>query len=282
MWWAALWVLVIAIGAVGFVASANSVRFAHRVTREAEALLAQAETGPTVDDRLSSGLPLPVRRYLSKAVPSRERGVRTVRLRHGGSFRPSLDGSWLPIRGEQYFATSPPGFIWWGRVRMGPGMWIDARDRSLAGSGNMLVSLESTVTLADSKGPQLDQGALLRLLGEMAWFPTALLDERYVRWSPIDDRRARALLTVNGREVSGVFAFGPDDLPTTFSAERYRDVGKGQAILTPFEGQSSDFREVAGMLVPYSMVAAWRIDGRLIEYVRWSVERIEYDVDAPF
>jgi hypothetical protein len=146
----------------------------------------------------------------------------------------------------------------------------------------MLVSLESTITLADSKGPQLDQGALLRLLGEMAWFPTALLDERYVRWSPIDDQRARALLTVNGREVSGVFAFGPDDFPTTFSAERYRDVGKGQAILTPFEGQSSDFREVAGTLVPYSMVAAWRIDGRLIEYVRWSVERIEYDVDAPF
>jgi hypothetical protein len=165
---------------------------------------------------------------------------------------------------------------------MMPGVWIDARDRSIAGAGNMLVSVESTLTLADSKGPRLDQGALLRLLGEMAWFPTALLDERYVRWSPIDDRHARAVLTVNSQEVSGVFAFGPDDLPTTFSAERYRDVGRGRAILTPFEGRSSDFHEVAGMLVPYSMVAAWRIEGRLVEYVRWSVERIEYDVDAPF
>ena len=205
-----------------------------------------------------------------------------MRLRHGGTFRPSIEGSWLPIRGEQYFTTSPPGFIWWGRVRLVPGVWIDARDRSIAGAGNMLVSAESTFTLADSTGPHLDQGALLRLLGEMTWFPTALLDERYVRWSPIDDRQALAVLAVNRREVSGVFTFGPDDLPSTFSAERYRDVGKGEAVLTPFEGRTSDFREVNGMLVPYSMVAAWRIEGRFIEYVRWSVERIDYDVDAPF
>jgi hypothetical protein len=282
MWWVALWVLVTVIGAAGLVAWANNVRFARRVAREAAALLGQAGDGPRRDGRVPANLPPPVHRYLSRAIPSRQRGIRTVRLRHGGTFRPSLDGGWLPIRGEQYFATSPPGFIWWGRVRIVPGVWIDARDRSIAGAGNMLVSAESTFTLADSKGPQLDQGALLRLLGEMAWFPTALLDERFVRWSAIDDRRARAVLTVNGREVSGVFTFGPDDLPTTFSAERYRDVGKGQAILTPFEGQSSDFREVAGMLVPYSMVAAWRIEGRLIDYVRWRVERIEYDVDAPF
>jgi hypothetical protein len=282
MWWVALWVLVTVIGAAGLVAWANNVRFARRVAGEAAALLGQAGDGARRDARVPATLPPPVHRYLSKAIPSRHSGIRTVRLRHGGTFRPSLDGGWLPIRGEQYFATSPPGFIWWGRVRIVPGVWIDARDRSIAGVGNMLVSAESTFTLADSKGPQLDQGALLRLLGEMAWFPTALLDERFVRWSAIDDRRARAMLTVNGREVSGVFAFGPDDLPTTFSAERYRDVGKGQAILTPFEGQSSDFREVAGMLVPYSMVAAWRIEGRLIDYVRWRVERIEYDVDAPF
>jgi hypothetical protein len=61
--------------------------------------------------------------------------------------------------------------------------------------------------LANSTGPQLDRGALLRLLGEMTWFPTALVDSRYVRW---------------------------------------------------------------------------RIDGRVIEYVRWEIERIQYDVTAPF
>jgi hypothetical protein len=282
MWWVAWWAVVAAIGAAGVIASAGSVRFGRRVAREAGALLGGAPEATRLDPRSFGDLPAPVRRYVDRAVPTRERGVRTVRLRHGGAFRPSLDGRWLPIRGEQYFSTSPPGFIWWGRVRIAPGLWIDARDRSVDGVGNMLVSAESTVTLANSSGPQLDQGALLRLLGEMTWFPTAHIDSRFVRWSAVDDRRARATLTVGGQTVSGEFLFGPDDLPSVFSADRYRDIGGGQAVLTPFEGHSSDFREANGMLVPFSMTAAWKVDGRVIEYARWEIERIEYDVTAPF
>jgi hypothetical protein len=40
--------------------------------------------------------------------------------------------------------------------------------------------------------PQVDQGALLRLLGEMMWFPTAFADSRYVSWTTIDDQSAEA------------------------------------------------------------------------------------------
>jgi hypothetical protein len=282
MWWVAAWTLVAAIGIAGAVASANSVRFGRRVAAEARGMLATATDPPPLDPQRWRDLPPPVQRYLGKAVGARRAGVRTARLRHGGTFRPSLDGSWLPIRGEQYFRASPPAFVWWGRVRAVPGFWIDARDRSVDGAGNMFVSAESTITLADSSGPELDQGAMLRLLGEMPWFPTALADDRYVRWSPIDDRRAAATLTVGGRTVSGEFSFGADDLPATFSAERYRDVGGGKAVLTPFEGRSSDFRDAGGLLVPHSMVAAWRIDGRLSEYVRFEVDRVEYDAADPF
>jgi hypothetical protein len=98
------------------------------VAREVREMAASVEA-PLLDRHALAGLPDPVRRYLTKAVISRQRAVRTVRLRHGGTFRPSLDGSWSPIRGEH---TSPPillGFIWWGRVRLFPGLWVDARDR---------------------------------------------------------------------------------------------------------------------------------------------------------
>jgi hypothetical protein len=212
-----------------------------------------------------------------KALADPSRAIRRVRLRHGGFFRPSLTGNWLPIRGEQYFNTAPPGFIWWGRVRMAPGVWIDARDRSVDGAGNMLVRMQSTVTIADSSGPQLDRGALLRLLGEMTWFPTALLDSRYVRWSAIDDRRAGATLEVNGRTVAGQFVFGADDLPMTFTADRYRDIGAGKSVLTPFVGRSSDYRRVEGVLVPHRVVGAWIVDGQATEYVNFDVQQFAFD-----
>ena len=183
MLWLALWLVVTVIGVVAVVASANSLRFSRRVSREVRELWAGTAEPRRIERQRIEALPAPVRRYLSKAVGERELAVRTVRLRHGGTFRTRLDGGWLPIRGEQYFAADPPGFVWWGRVRLAPGLWIDARDRSLA----------------NSVGPELDRGALHRMLGEMTWFPTAFLDDRYVAWSAIDDRRTQATLRVKGQ-----------------------------------------------------------------------------------
>lgn len=277
MWWVALWVVVTLIGAAGTAASLNNVRFGRRVAREVRQMVAASRVPPPASHGALESVPPPVRRYLVKALPGQRRPVRHVRLQHGGTFRPSLTGNWLPIRGEQHFTTDPPGFIWRGRVRMAPGVWIDARDRSVEGAGSMLVVLESTITLADSRGPELDQGALLRLLGEMAWFPTTFLDGRYVRWAAVDEQRARATLGVNGRTVSGEFTFDADDMPSTFSAERYRDVGGGRSALTPFVGRTSAFRRVDGILVPHRVVGAWIVDGREVEYADFRVERLAYD-----
>jgi hypothetical protein len=61
-----------------------------------------------------------------------------------------------------------------------------------------------------------------------------------------------------------------------FSAERYRDLGNGESLLTTFTGRTSDsrYRRVAGAAHDG---AAWVIDEKEIEYVRFSVERIEFD-----
>lgn len=240
-----------------------------------------AETRP-IDPRRVDELPAPVRRYAGKAVRGRKRPVRSVRLRHGGTFRPKLDGGWLSIRGEEYFAADPPGFVWWGRARVAPGIWVEARDRCVSGVGSMLVLAESTFTLGDSAGPEIDQGALLRVLGEMPWFPTAFLDDRYVTWTSVDERHAEATLRVNGRGVVGVFAFGEDGLLETFSAIRYRDLGGGKSVLTPWSGRYGDYREVDGLLVPHEVVVSWRVDGDGIPYARFLVERLEFDAAAPF
>jgi hypothetical protein len=188
---------------------------------------------------------------------------------------------WLPIRGVQYFGTDPPGFVWWGRIRVAPGLFVEALDRSLAGEGNMQVRVASTWTLADARGPELDQGALLRLLAEMVWFPTALLDQRYVEWAPVDGTSARATLRVGGRAVSATFHFGPEGLPSRLSAERYREVG-GKGVLTPWSGEYRDYWEVGGLLIPFRTEVSWRVDGRELPYARWTFEEVELDRAEPY
>jgi hypothetical protein len=282
MGWVAVWIAVMVVGALGLVASANSIRFDRRVGREVQQMWTGAAAPLGIDRGRIDELPAPAGRYLALAIGDRARAVGTVRLRHHGTFRPKLEGGWLPIRGRQYFAADPPGFVWWGRVQLAPGLWIDARDRCVEGAGSMYVSAESSATIGQASGPAIDQGALLRLLAEMAWFPTALLDRRYVSWAAVDERRARVTLRVEGHEVSGVFEFGEDGLPVAFFAERHRDLGGGQSALTPWSGAMADFRRADGMLVPHEMTAYWHIDGGRVQYARFVVERLEYDAAAPF
>ena len=282
MGWLVLWIAVLTLGALGVAASVNSLRFGRAVAREADALWAGAPASFAIDPARIQGLPAPVRRYAARVLGGRARAVRTVRLRHRGTFRANLDGPWLPIRGREYFRADPPGFVWWGRARLAPGLWVEARDQSVAGVGHMLISAESTVTLADSAGPEMDQGALLRLLAELPWCPTALFDDRYVTWTAMDGRHARATLRVNGREATGVFDFGEDNLPAGFLADRYRDLGGGRSVLTPWSGEYGAYREVGGLLVPHRVHVAWNLDGQSVPYARFEVERVELDVPTPF
>jgi len=277
-----LWTGIALAGLAGVVVSTNNIRFQHRVSHEAHLALKAAAGACPIDGADFQALPMPVQRYLSKAIGTRRQAARTARIQQNGAFRPDLKGKWVPIKGEQYFTADPPGFIWWGRVRIALGIWIDARDRSVGGVGNMLVKAESTFQLADAAGPELDQGALLRLLGELAWLPTAYLDRRYIRWSSVDDRHASATLTVAGREVTGAFEFGDDELPSRYTAERFRDVGGGKSVLTPFLGECRDYRRVEGMLVPHEMVGSWVIDGTPQPYARFNVVRLEFDAVEPY
>lgn len=280
--WIIASVAVSALAAIGVAAWINSRRFGRRIHRDVQRMFTDSPGPLPIERRRLEELPAPVRRFLVRALGARALALRTIRLRHGGTFRTSLDAHPLPVVGEEYFVSDPPGFLWWGRLRIAPGVWVDACDRSLAGVGNLRIAAESTLILGDNSGPAMDQGEMLRLLAEMVLIPSAFLDERHVIWMAIDDRTARATLRVNGREASGLFEFAADGLPNRFSADRDRDVGKGKSVSTPWSGELSDYREIDGLTVPFRFVACWHVDGKRIPYADFVVEQFEPDVAAPF
>ena len=268
--WLIFFVALTLTGALGLVVNVNQWRFARRVADEQRALVAVA---PSDQPRFAATeLPPPVSRYRQLAVGARG-PVRTLQVRHGGTFRLRPGAKTIPIRGTQLFTADPPGFLWVGHLRVAPGVWIDVRDMSVAGEGTMQVLLNDTVSLVNAHGPHLDQGAALRLLAEMVWYPPSLFDARYVTWAIIDDDHARATLRVGGREVSGVFSFGPDGLPQQMTAERFFDNGE----LRPWDGVYRDWRTVSGMLVPFEADVTWQLESGPYTYAHWCIEAMEYD-----
>jgi hypothetical protein len=274
MIWLVVFLVIALLGGLGVVINVNRLRSERRVASEMRDLLAMPPSGVARSD--AGELPPPVARYRALAVGDRA-PVRTLRVRHGGTFRMRADAKASPIRGEQLFTADPPGFVWTGRIQMAPGLWVDARDMLAAGKGSMRVLLDDTVSLADARGPELDQGSALRLLAEMPWYPTALFDARTVTWAAIDADHARATLRLGDQEVSGVFEFGPDGLPRRVDAERFMDKGGRK----PWCGVYRDYRAVSGMRVPFEADVAWDLESGLFTYAHWLIDSMVYDEAGP-
>lgn len=280
MAWLVMWIILLIVSAGGVIVSAHGVAFERGVERDMRALEDRAATmGPPVPAR---DLPPVVERYLTLAGASggnkgTEPGaVRITRMSHTGEMRTGPEARWMPVRGRQVFAADLPGFVWWGRMRIAPGLWVDARDELTADKANMLVLAESIFTLGDVSTPEIEEGAAIRALGEMVLFPTAFRDARHVRWEAVDPTHARAFLTLRGREVSALFEFGPDGLPVQVSARRYRDVNGG-AVLTPWRGGFGDYRDVNGLRVPFRLDSTWDLESGPFHCIRFVVESIEHE-----
>ena len=280
MSWLVVWSLALIASLVGVIVSAHSLSFQQGAAREARLLSQLPRSREPCAPADLQRLPAPVARYLEIALGGQRTPIRQVRLEHGGAMRTGPEASWAKVHGKQFLVADPPGFVWTGRLHLAPGVWVDARDTLLAGQARMRVLAESTITLADSTGPELDEGAAMRMLGEMLWLPTSYLDTRYVAWSPIDDTRARARLRLGELEVSAVFHFGPDGLPTRIGAERWREVD-GRQVLTPWYGEAREYRRVSGVLVPFVMDATWDLETGPFHAIHFEVERIEVDPPLP-
>ena len=139
----------------------------------------------------------------------------------------------------------------------------------------MLVKLMSFVTIADARGPQIDQGSRLRWLAECAWFPYAFVGDS-IEWEAIDDRSARAKLKCEGLPVVAVFEFDGVGTLLRVQAERYRDMGGAKAVLTPWGGEYSNYREFGGFRVPTSVDVSWKLEAGSFTYARFEITTLDY------
>jgi Family of unknown function (DUF6544) len=270
-------------GAAAVVALVGRHRFRGRVAADVTTLFSNAGVG-IGSDRLNArwdALPEPVRRYLRYAIREGASAIRTARLRHDGLFRTTPEQRWFRIEGEQYFTVTEPGFVWNASIRPAPFFWIEARDRLVSGRGSMLVKLVSTIPIADAVGPEIDQGSRLRWLAEGAWFPYAFVGDQ-VQWEPIDAHSARVRPRCDGLPVSALVEVDDEGKLTQMRADRFRDVGGGKAVLTPWRGRFSDYREFNGFRVPSSVEVTWELEKEPFSYVRFRVTALEYNVAHRF
>lgn len=264
---------VVAALAIGVVAAATigGNRMRARYDAEKADLLRQGREGrPTqVGTAAVAQLPAPVRRYLEVTQSLDRSGLRVAVLKQRGSLRSAVDAPWMPFEAEQVYTMDPPGFVWLSRAQMAGALSLWVRDKFVGDKGEMLVRLLGVVTIADAKGPTLDQGAGLRYWGEVISFPE-MVTHPDLKWEAIDERRARMHINQGGLAMKADVEFDDAGFPVAIHAERYRDVD-GASILTPWSGHCLDWQDFGGRMFPTQWVSVWHTPEGDLEAVRIEV-----------
>lgn len=249
----------------------NSIQFNHEV----KTLFSQA--GQVSYKKFSyiqiQNLPDPVQRYFRFALKEGSPYISYARLKHSGQFKTGPSKEWVDIQGEQYFTTQIPGFVWKGSTTM-----FTARDMYLSNRGKLTVSLLSLFGIVDGQGEIYDQGELLRWLAESVWFPTNLLPGDNLQWVPMDGTSARLNFTYNNICITYLVSFDDFGAITEFKTKRYMN----ENDLEIWVGKVTDYREKAGMMIPFAIEALYQLKDGDYSYAKFYLNEIEYDVPEKY
>lgn len=240
--------------------------------------LSKAERPITLDD--IRNLPAPVRRWLVSAGVIGAARVQRVRLKQSGRIRQAAGAKWMAFNSEQYFTTSSPQFIWSAVVQTAGLPAVVVRDSLVNGHASMHVTAAGLVDMEMRTGPELDQGALLRYLGEIVWFPTAALAP-FITWHAIDERSASAKIHTDERDATATITIDEHGDLVRFTSFRFMSIKGGYSL----ENQSfctSGHAMVRGLRIPLDVHAVWHLKTGDLESINLHVDAIEYDTDDTY
>jgi len=266
----------------GAVLAFASWRFDAMAKSEIAALLpASMPEKQIVTEEMIAPLPPVVQRWLQRTGAVGHEVIHTVHLRQTGAMHTDpASEKWIPFTAEQYFTPNPPGFVWLADVQMSPLLPTRGRDKYMDGQGHMLIKLLSLIPVADSKGPTMDQGTMLRYLGEIAWFPSAALSD-YLQWEEVDELQARATMTYGGVTASMDYFFNEAGDMMSLEAMRYYDRKEGATLERwGIEAEPGTVKAFGGIRFPTKYNVVWRLKEGDYNWLKLEVLDVTYN-DAP-
>jgi len=225
-----------------------------------------------------AGLPKPVRKYFMHVLMDGQKYIRLARVSQVGEFRASpTQKRWVPFTAEQIFTTDRPGFEWQAKMKILPFMTLNIKDEYSQGRGSMLGKLFSKLIVINESGQEeLAQGALMRYLAEVVWFPTALLPSDTLSWHEIDSESAQVVLKDGKHKVSGKFFFNENGEINRFvTYERFRKIKKGYEK-EKFSARSYNYQEFDGIRIPTAGEAEWNPLEGDFKFIKFQITDVRF------
>lgn len=260
-------------------ASVSSCQMQKMVNEERQLILSRcSNSGHVITSSDIEALPPVVQKWMKNAGVEGKAMPRSVKIQQKCLMRLKPEQEeWYQAFSEQIITNREPAFIWTVDMSMSPLLKVKGRDKFIDGKGNMLIRLNNLIKIVDEEGPKIDEGTLQRYLGEVVWYPSVALSP-YITWEQLDDQSARATMSYNGVEGSGILHFSKNGEPERFTAMRFKGNEPG-AVRRKWINSVRNFREFDGIKVPTEVESTWVLEEGPWTWLRMTIEDIQYNVE---
>lgn len=221
-------------------------------------------------------LPEPVARHLRFAGVADAPVPAVVRMRRTGAIRLRPDQRRAPHVTLLRYTTDPPGFVREARVKTSALVTLRAHDELTNGAARAQVWPFRSWKSVDQTGPKVDQDAVVRFMGDMAWFPAAMRMP-YVAWEAHDAESATMSVTIGGTLAHALLTFDEAGALIRCEADRFHRLGTQEWELATWTMDYGETTTMAGLRLPESARASWLLAQGEFPYVEFDVEDVSYD-----
>jgi len=203
-----------------------------------------------------------------------------IYLTQRGILKTEPDGEWMPVTAKQWSISDKPEFLWIANIEAAPLIHITGRDKYYDGRGRMLIELMSLFKAADSTGNEIDQGALLRYLGESVFLPSAFF-KRYIKLEQLDEFSVKATMNYAGTEAFGIYKFNAAGDFVSFEAKRYYARKEGATLEDWLVTADPDgYKEFGGVRAAAKLAVTWKLKTGDFTWYKFEVDNLEYGADV--
>lgn len=218
-----------------------------------------------------------IKKYFRSVVSDSIFFPKFVKVEQTAQFKTDIKSDWKPLEADQYFTTESPNFIWISEMKTSKFFWVNAIDSYINGQGNMLIKFNSSITIADSWGIELDKSGMFRYISEAVLFPTKLLPSEHLLWNILDSTTAEIKFIDGDNSIVAKLYFDSDNKISRIETfDKYRALAQGfeKSLYTIY---LSKYNTINGFNVPTYIEVEWDLPSGKFKYGKFNINKITYE-----
>ncbi|MHC1703592.1 MAG: DUF6544 family protein [Tenuifilaceae bacterium] len=222
-------------------------------------------------------LPTIVQNYLRYVGVIGKEKVHSFRAEFEGNIRSNPSDGWMKLSSVQYNFTDKPTRIFYITAKkMGiPAFGIHLYKDETA---IMLIKMLGLFTVADAKGPEMNQGETVTVFNDMCFMAPATLIDKNIKWEIIDTLTVKAHFTNGGITVSATLFFNEKgELINFISNDRFETKDGKIYNNYPWKTPVNGYREINGYRLATGAQAIYEHPEGDFCYGEFIIKNVEYN-----